>query len=238
MIIRRITERLSAMIGSLFLASAGGDSRPVFFDIGKTYPLLDFVTSRSALIRAELETLLAERSHIPRYHDVDGYQEMISGTENGSEWRVFMLCGFGESIASNAARCPNTMEILERVPNVVQAFFSILEPGKSVPVHQGPMAGLLRYHLGLKVPIINPPVFRVHNVQYTWQEGDAILFDDTWNHEVINKSNDIRVVLIVDILRPMPVLLHTMNWLYIFLGARLYYLHGILLPNLKRLAAH
>lgn len=238
MIIRRLTERLSALIGSLFLASAGGERRPVFFDISKTYPSLGRVTDGADVIRAELETLLAERVKIPRYHDVDGYQEMISGAENGSEWRVFMLCGFGENVPANAARCPNTMSIVRQVPNVVQAFFSILEPGKSVPAHQGPMAGLLRYHLGLKIPSADPPVFRVHTTRYTWQDGDAILFDDTWNHEVINNSKELRVVLIIDILRPMPILLHAMNWMYIFLGARLYYFHGILLPNLRRLAAH
>ena len=45
-----------------------------------------------------------------------------------------------------------------------------------------------------------------------WKEGESILFDDSWEHEVYNKSNDIRVVLIVDFLRPMPFHLHAINW--------------------------
>jgi aspartyl/asparaginyl beta-hydroxylase (cupin superfamily) len=44
------------------------------------------------------------------------------------------------------------------------------------------------------------------------QFGGAILFDDNWEHEVYNKCNDLRVVLIVDFLRPMPFHLHAVNW--------------------------
>jgi aspartyl/asparaginyl beta-hydroxylase (cupin superfamily) len=32
---------------------------------------------------------------------------------------------------------------------MVQAFFSILDPGKSVPENEGPYLGYLRYNLGL-----------------------------------------------------------------------------------------
>ncbi|WP_316214622.1 aspartyl/asparaginyl beta-hydroxylase domain-containing protein [Bradyrhizobium sp. SZCCHNR2035] len=209
----------------------------MFFDIAKDYPALSIVTENAAVIRQELDVLLKERSRIPRYHDVDSHQEMISRTESGSEWRVFMLAGFGENIPANAAKCPQTMSVIARVPNVVQAFFSILEPGKSVPAHRGPLAGLLRYHLGLRVPAENPPVFRVRDCFYTWRDGEGLLFDDTWDHQVINESKELRAILIVDVLRPMPAPLHFINWFYLFVGARLYYLHGILLPSLKRLAA-
>jgi aspartyl/asparaginyl beta-hydroxylase (cupin superfamily) len=233
---RQATERLSGAMGKLFLASAGGSRRPVIFDIDDVYPQLRILTRGADVIRRELDPLLAERARIPRYHDVDGHQESISGTEAGAEWRVFMLCGFGEDIAANADRCPETMALVRQVPNVVQAFFSILEPGKSVPRHRGPMGGLLRYHLGLKVPKANPPTFHIHDRTYVWQEGEDILFDDTWDHAVVNAARDLRAVLIVDVLRPMPALLHALNWLYVFLGARLYYLHGILLPSLRKLS--
>ena len=45
---------------------------------------------------------------------------------------------------------------------------------------------------------------RVKDQLHTWEEGKSILFDDSWNHEVYNKSDDLRVVLLVDIFRPMP----------------------------------
>jgi len=37
---------------------------------------------------------------------------------------------------------------------------------------------------------------------HTWEEGKAIIFDDSWEHEVIHTGTDIRVVLIMDIWHP------------------------------------
>lgn len=53
---------------------------------------------------------------------------------------------------------------------------------------------------------------RVKDQWHTWQEGRSILFDDSWDHEVVNRSTDMRVVFIVDVLRPMPFGLHAVNW--------------------------
>ena len=49
------------------------------------------------------------------------------------------------------------MPLVAGIPNLFQAFFSILEPGKSIPAHEGPYCGYLRYHLGLIVPEESPP---------------------------------------------------------------------------------
>jgi aspartyl/asparaginyl beta-hydroxylase (cupin superfamily) len=62
------------------------------------------------------------------------------------------------------------------------------------------------------VPTNDPPTMRVKDQFHTWQAGQSILFDDSWNHEVVNRSDDIRVVFIVDVLRPMPFRLHAANW--------------------------
>jgi aspartyl/asparaginyl beta-hydroxylase (cupin superfamily) len=61
---------------------------------------------------------------------------------------------------------------------------------------------------------------RVKDQIHTWEEGKSILFDDSWNHEVYNKSDGLRVVLIVDFLRPLPAPLHATNWLLTHLVGR------------------
>jgi beta-hydroxylase len=38
-------------------------------------------------------------------------------------------------------------------------------------------------------------------VRYDWKEGEGVLFDDTYWHEVWNKTNQRRVVLFLDVLR-------------------------------------
>ncbi len=85
-----------------------------------------------------------------------------------------------------------------------EAFFSILEGGKSIPPHEGPYRGYLRYHLGLIVPDKNPPSIRLNDQIYTWKEGESVVFDDSWEHEVYNQCDEDRVILIVDFRRPMP----------------------------------
>ena len=105
---------------------------------------------------------------------------------------------------SFCARCPKTVALLEGIPGLFEAFFSILEGGKSIPPHEGPYRGYLRYHLGLIVPAKNPPSIRLKDQVYTWKEGESVVFDDSWEHEVYNQCDEDRVVLIVDFRRPMP----------------------------------
>jgi len=113
---------------------------------------------------------------------------------------------------SNARLCPRTVEIVRGIPGVLAAFFSILEPGKSVPAHEGPSYTYLRYHTALKVPAHDPPSIRVKDRHYTWKEGQSLLFDDSWEHEVYNESDGVRVVLIVDFLRPVPWPVRLYSW--------------------------
>jgi aspartyl/asparaginyl beta-hydroxylase (cupin superfamily) len=65
--------------------------------------------------------------------------------------------------------------------------------------------------LALRVPKNNPPKMRVKDEFYLWEEGKSIVFDDSLEHEVYNKSDETRVVLIVDFLRPMNLPAHALN---------------------------
>ena len=127
-----------------------------------------------------------------------------------------MLYAVGEKPEENQHLCPQTCELLSTIPNLFHAVFSILEPGKAVPAHNGPYLGYLRYHLGLIVPAERPPSIRVKDQIYTWKEGESVLFDDFWDHEVYNECKETRVVLMVDVLRPMPPPLNWLNYLYSF----------------------
>ncbi len=190
----------------------GGDRRPVFFDVEQTCPGLRELDRNFPAIREELLGLMADNRAIPRYHDVDPMQHYISGhVDADKDWKVFYLYAMGEKPAANRARCPRTAALLDGIPDLFQAFFSILDGGKSVPAHLGPYRGYLRYHLGLVVPPESPPSIRVKDQHYTWREGESILFDDSWEHEVVNKCAGKRVVLIVDVRRPMPFVYDRFN---------------------------
>lgn len=163
-----------------------------------------------SLIRAECDALMAGQIAMPRHHDVNHPATEISATTPG-DWKVFMLELLGHRPDANRARCPATCAALRQVPGVLQAFFSVVDPGKPIPAHDGPY---LRYHLGIRVPRLNPPHIRVAGqpyTPYTWKEGEGVLFDDSWPHEVVNQATRPRTVLIVDIPRPLPLLPRLVN---------------------------
>jgi aspartyl/asparaginyl beta-hydroxylase (cupin superfamily) len=196
-----------------FNRHAGGDGRPPFYDIDATYPSLRILDRSYPVIREEMEAVLGHKDRIPRYHDLDRAESYIAGSgDPDKNWRVFMLWSMAGTPRANQARCPRTTALLRQIPHLYQAFFSILDAGKSIPAHSGSYLGYLRYHLGLRVPAKDPPSMRVKDQWHTWEAGRSILFDDSWNHEVVNRSDDIRVVFIVDVLRPMPFRLHAANW--------------------------
>ena len=100
-------------------------------------------------IRAELDEVLKTRDQLPCFHEVSRDQKHVS---LGDNWKVFALYVLGEQFAPNCARCPETTRLLEQVPNIRNAMFSILSPRYHIPPHQGPTNALVRIHLALKVP--------------------------------------------------------------------------------------
>ena len=83
--------------------------------------------------------------------------------------------------------------------------------GTHVVPHSGPTNSRLRAHIGLDVPInlngINDPWhsrIRVHDEYLFWKNGEIIIFDDSFDHEVwhYNPLNHPRLVLILDIWHP------------------------------------
>ncbi|MDX6288037.1 MAG: ornithine lipid ester-linked acyl 2-hydroxylase [Frankiales bacterium] len=152
-------------------------------------------------IRSELDDLLRDVAKLPNIQDISTVQRRVSAD---NDWKVFFLYGHGYKSELNCSRCPRTASLVESVPGMRTAFFSILAPGKRLPPHRGPYKGLLRYHLGLRVP--DPPAdvwIKVDGELRHWAEGQSLLFDDTYEHEVWNGTSGHRVVLFLDVIRPL-----------------------------------
>ena len=152
-------------------------------------------------IRRELDAVLEHREHLPNFQDISRDQQHITDDD---DWKTFFLYGFGHKAEKNCARCPETTRLVESVPGMKTAFFSILAPGKHIPDHRGPYKGVLRYHLGLKVPRQREQCrIRVADEVRHWEEGEGLLFDDTYHHEVWNDTDEERAILFMDVERPL-----------------------------------
>ena len=119
------------------------------------------------------------------------------------KWRSFFLWGYGYRIDENADRCPRTAALVERIPGLNSAFFSILAPGTHIPRHRGVSKGLITCHLGLVVPRDGDVRMQVGDRTVRWAEGETLVFDDTYDHEVWNETSGTRVVLLIQFKRPL-----------------------------------
>ena len=161
------------------------------------------------VIREELDAILEHRERLPNFQDISEDQTALTTDDR---WKTFFLYGFGYKAEQNCALAPRTTEIVERIPGMKTAFFSILAPGKHIPAHRGPYKGVLRAHLGLKVPEAAEQCrIRVGTDVRHWEEGEVLLFDDTHDHVVWNDTDEERVVLFLDIVRPFDPPVDTLN---------------------------
>lgn len=165
------------------------------------FPFLSDFTDNWEVIQAEAKDVLEFRDAIPTFHEVSPDQYRLS-TENN--WKTFVLYGFGQLLEKNAVLAPKTSKILESVPNLQTAMFSILAPGYHIPAHKGVTKGILRSHLGLIIPKDREKCrIRVDDTITPWKEGEIFVFDDTYEHEVWNDTDEERVILLFDFDRPM-----------------------------------
>jgi ornithine lipid ester-linked acyl 2-hydroxylase len=200
---RRLIKALAGLVSSQSLVP----DRPVH--PSDEFPFLAPIESNWTKIRAELDSLLKDRASLPTFHQISPDQMKIS---KGDHWKVFMLFGFGEPSRKNCARCPETAALLRDVPGLQSAWFSILAPHYRIPPHKGVTKTVLRVHLGLIIPTERQKcTMRVDNCVVNWEPGKCLVFDDFYNHEVWNDTEQERVVLIFDFVRPMRPLGRMIN---------------------------
>ncbi len=119
-------------------------------------------------------------------------------------WRAIFLVGYGYREETNCAKCPKTAVLISRVPGLNSAFFSVLVPGTRLPPHTGVSKAFLTCHLGLRVPRDSANCrMRVVDDWLEWREGKCTVFDDTFDHEVRNDTDETRIVLLIQFKRPV-----------------------------------
>lgn len=165
------------------------------------FPWADEFAAHWGKMRDELETQLRNRAELPSFQDISPDQYRISPDDL---WKTFVFVGFGDRSELNCELCPETAKALELVPNLETAFFSILAPGKHVPEHRGVSKGMVRAHLGLRVPEDSEQCWMdCGESRIEWREGELVFFDDTYQHAVWNNTDEERAVLLFDFERPM-----------------------------------
>jgi hypothetical protein len=175
----------------------------------KQFPWLAKIEAATADIRREFESIRDEdakefEAYVNRPDDMP--LEQWAELNRSKRWSVFFLWSDGARVEVHCQRCPTTSALLNaapmaKVPGAApSAFFSTLAPKTLIPPHTGVTNARLVVH----VPLIVPPGcwFRVGNERREWKPGEALIFDDTIEHEAWNGSDELRAILIFDVWNP------------------------------------
>jgi aspartyl/asparaginyl beta-hydroxylase (cupin superfamily) len=213
-LVTRALMRVVALVERFNLKCSTVGNPPIYDKA--VFPWVGQVERAYPDIRAELERVLTRKDELPGFHELSSDVATIS-TDRG--WKTYLLCGYGFRSQANITACPRTWEACRNIPGLITAMFSILEPGKHLPPHRGPYNGVLRLHLGLIVPEPHDALgIRVENHLYRWREGEAVVFDDAYEHEAWNRTDKTRVVLFVDFVKPTRQPARLLNWLLLNLA--------------------
>ncbi len=130
-------------------------------------------------------------------------------------WKRFYLKWYDVPQQSALALCPRTVALLESIPSINGAMFTLLPAGGDLGRHRDPYAGSLRFHMGLQTPNSDACRIVVDGEPYAWRDGEAVIFDETFIHWAENRTDVDRLILFCDVERPLtnPVARAVNHWI-------------------------
>jgi aspartate beta-hydroxylase len=177
---------------------------PPVFDPQAVFPAGANFLAAWREIRDEALGVAADLGRVPRFHEIMPEQVDISDNDR-RDWRMFILKAYGVENPEKVAQCPRLAALVAECPEVLSASISFLAPRKHIPPHRGPFRGLLRFYLGLAMPLapdgLPAAVLRIAGKDHRIGDGECLLWDDTYVHEVWNNSDELRTVLLLDVKR-------------------------------------
>ena len=188
---------LFAPYNVLMYAFSGVPARPV---VDRTrFPELDALRANWQVIRAEA-LALAEAGAI---RQAEGRNDASFDSFFRQGWKRYYLKWYGNALDSAQAQCPRTVALVNAIPTVKAAMFTLLPPHSKLNRHRDPFAGSLRYHLGLVTPNSQRCRILVDGEELVWRDGEDFMFDETYVHWAENDTTQTRVILFCDIERPL-----------------------------------
>lgn len=183
--------------------------REIEFHDRAGFPWLEELESLTGQIAAELDVVANSADSVLVPYVQYGASEPLAQwreLNHNRDWTAIHLIQRAERIVPNADYCPVTMAFLDKMDQPwiegcgANAMFSMLAPRTSIPPHVGVANFRLLCHLPLIIP--GKCWFRVGEEVHDWELGRAWVFDDSIEHEAVNETDHLRVIMIFDIWHP------------------------------------
>ena len=132
--------------------------------------------------------------------------------QNNRGWRIFHI-KLADTYNQKALKIfPTLISLLKKCPEIINCSVSILDEKTFIPIHNGYYKGMMRFMLPLIIPKDKDNVYLCNNYnKFVWVEGESVLWDDTYPHKVYNYTNEVRIVLYMDVVRNINGFLGKMN---------------------------
>jgi beta-hydroxylase len=203
--------------------------RDAFFPT-RIFPWVPDLEENWFKIRKEMDALLTDLDQVPNYQDL-----APSLVTDDDKWKAVVLSVAGHRIDEYATLCPETTALIERIPGLQYAMFSVLRPDKHIPAHRSLYSGVLNCHLALRIPQPREScALRVAGETRHYEEGRMLIFNDLNLHEAWNRSEEVRVVLLMYVVRPLPFPISAVNRCVIWFAQRL---RGATVAQIRRVAS-
>jgi aspartate beta-hydroxylase len=170
-------------------------------------PGIEDLEAATSGIRTELLALLPSSTGRERvFHAGELEEANLRGLDEPPSWNGYYFFRHGERRVENCAACPITAAALDALPlarvrgHGPEVLYSVFSPGTHLLPHRGVTNTRVVGHLPLMVP--EDCALRVGGEDHHWREGEVVVFDDTYEHEAWNRSNQTRVVMIFDLWNP------------------------------------
>lgn len=147
-------------------------------------------------LESNFEVIRREWDSLP----VDRRVRWIEDGAVDGDWFIVGLFAAGRRISKNCDLLKSTAAILDAIPGIYTAGFSVVGKRSRLPQHCGEDRTLLRCHLGIKIP--TDSALSADGIVRFWQEGKTLVFDDTLPHFAWNDSESEKVILLIDFRNP------------------------------------
>jgi aspartate beta-hydroxylase len=171
------------------------------------FPWIPEFEAQTPAIHAELAALLPSSQGRERVFTTEELeQQNLRGLDVPPSWNGYYFYRHGERREDNCSACPATARAIDALPlsrvpgHGPEVLYSVFTPGTHLLPHKGVTNTRLVGHL----PLIIPPdcALNVGGEVHVWEPGRVVIFDDTYEHEAWNRSQQTRVVMIFDIWNP------------------------------------
>jgi len=213
---RRVADCLAMYLGLKVATPADPRQKPTFLYFPglpiapvlprEALPFADEYEAQTETIRDEMRRVVEAGEDVKPFHHAVPEARRGMLTEGGA-WDAYFFFRNGERQDAHHQACPRTSAVLASLPldhvreHGPEVCFSVMRPGAHILPHRGVTNVRSVLHLGLDIPD-SCALNLIGIEELHWQPGRCFAFDDTYQHEAWNRSDQTRVILLGDIWNP------------------------------------